>query len=81
MASGALLGARERLSRPQALGALTVGGAWVTGAEKTRGMLAPGYAADLAVLDRDPLAAPVDELTDLTVDLTMVGGEVVHERA
>jgi predicted amidohydrolase YtcJ len=78
MASGAVLGARECLSRMQGLRALTVGGAWVTGAERERGMLAPGYAADLAVLDRDPLTAPIDALTDFTVQLTMVGGEVVH---
>jgi predicted amidohydrolase YtcJ len=79
MASGVVLGARERLSRRQALRALTVGGAWLTDAERDRGVLAPGYAADLAVLDRDPLRAPMHELTDFTARLTMVGGEIVHE--
>ena len=52
----------------------------MTGAEKERGILAPGYAADLAVLDRDPLDAPIAELTDFTAALTMVGGRIVHER-
>jgi predicted amidohydrolase YtcJ len=80
MASGTVLGARQRLSRLQALQVLTVGGAVVTGAERERGILAPGYVADLAVLDRDPLTAPIEELTDFTTGLTVVGGEIVHDQ-
>ena len=79
MASGAVLGPHERLSRLQALHALTVGGAWLTSAEAERGTLAPGSAADLAVLDRDPLTAPIEHVAELTAKLTMVGGVIVHE--
>jgi predicted amidohydrolase YtcJ len=78
MASGAPLGARERLSRAQALRALTVGGAWITFDETARGRLSPGYAADLAVLEHDPLTAPLEALAGQTARLTMVAGEVVH---
>ena len=78
MRSGALLGASERLTRLQALHALAVGGARVTFAERDRGVLAPGKAADLAVLDRDPLTAPAEALEDFTATLTMVGGRIVH---
>jgi predicted amidohydrolase YtcJ len=78
MASGALLGGRERLTRAQALAALTVGGAFVTGVERTRGRLTPGFDADLAVLEHDPLTAPLEALAGQTARLTMVGGEVVH---
>ncbi len=81
MTTGEILGASERLTRVQALRALTVGGAWVTFAERERGVLAPGYAADLAVLDRDPLAAPLEELPGIESRLTVVGGRVVHEEA
>jgi predicted amidohydrolase YtcJ len=78
MTTGDVLGTGQRLSRAQALGALTVGGAWVTFAEREHGVLAPGRAADLAVLDRDPLTAPYEELAETTARLTMVGGQVVH---
>jgi predicted amidohydrolase YtcJ len=78
MASGTLLGARERLTRAQALAAFTVGGAYITRAENERGRLAPGYAADLAVLEHDPLTAPAEALAGQTARLTMVAGEVVH---
>jgi predicted amidohydrolase YtcJ len=78
MTTGQVLGAGERLSRAQALRALTVGGARVTFAERERGVLAPGRAADLAVLDRDPLTVPYRDLAETTARLTMVGGQVVH---
>src|SRR5262249_47640372 len=60
MTSGQVLGPTERLGRLDALRALTTGGAWFGFAERERGMLAPGRLADLAVLDRDPLTAPLD---------------------
>jgi hypothetical protein len=79
MRTGAVVGERERLTRAQALAALTQGGAWVTFAERDRGRLAPGWAADLAVLEHDPLTAPLERLVGQTARLTMVGGEIVHD--
>lgn len=78
MRTGLVVGERERLGRAQALEALTRGGAWVTLAERERGRLAPGWAADLAVLEHDPLGAPLETLVGQTARLTMVGGEIVH---
>jgi predicted amidohydrolase YtcJ len=78
MRTGLVVGPRERLTRAQALAALTRGGAWVTFAERERGRLAPGWAADLAVLEHDPLTAPLEVLVGQTARLTLVGGEIVH---
>jgi predicted amidohydrolase YtcJ len=78
MVTGAPIGAGERLSRRQALAALTTGGAWLTFDEATRGLLAPGRAADLAVLEHDPLTAPLELLAGLTARATMVGGRLIH---
>ncbi len=78
MTSGAVVGPRERLTRLGALRALTVGGAWLTFAERQRGVLAPGRQADLAVLEEDPLTMPLREIESLGCRLTMVGGRVVH---
>ena len=52
--------------------------AWLAGDERSRGKLLPGYLADLVVLDRDPLAIPADELPEVRVVATMVGGRWVH---
>jgi predicted amidohydrolase YtcJ len=38
----------------------------------------PGYVADLAVLETDPLSAPAEVLAGQTARLTMVAGEIVH---
>jgi predicted amidohydrolase YtcJ len=57
----------------QALEATTTAPAWLTGDERRRGKLLPGYAADLVVLDRDPW----DDL-DAEVVATMVAGRWVH---
>jgi predicted amidohydrolase YtcJ len=50
----------------------------LTGDERRRGKLLPGYLADLVVLDRDPLAVPADELPNVQVVATMVGGRWTH---
>jgi predicted amidohydrolase YtcJ len=62
----------------QAIEATTVNPAWLTGDERRRGKLLPGYLADLVVMDRDPLAIPVYELPEAQVVATMVGGRWTH---
>jgi predicted amidohydrolase YtcJ len=67
----------ELLTREQALRALTVNAAWVTGEERERGSLEPGKLADLAVLDQDVMTVPVGRMNATRSLLTMVGGQVV----
>ena len=52
--------------------------AWLARDERRRGKLVPGYLADLVVLDRDPLAIPPEELPEVQVVATMLGGRWVH---
>jgi predicted amidohydrolase YtcJ len=66
------------LTVEQALIASTVNPAWLSGDERRRGKLLPGYLADLVVLSRDPLDCPPDELETVEVVATMVGGRWVH---
>jgi predicted amidohydrolase YtcJ len=70
---------QERVDLETAMRAYTVNNAWVAGEEKIKGRLAPGYLADLAVVDREPFSVAPSALKDLKVVLTMVGGRVVHE--
>jgi predicted amidohydrolase YtcJ len=62
----------------QALHATCVAPAWLTGDERRRGKLLPGYLADVVVLDRDPLDCPPEELGEIHVVATMLGGRWVH---
>ncbi|MGE0004509.1 MAG: amidohydrolase [Parvibaculaceae bacterium] len=75
-----VLGAAQRLTRREALHALTVSGARLTFEEHHKGPLAPGFFADLAVFDADPLTVEAEELKKLSSLLTMVGGRVVFDR-
>jgi predicted amidohydrolase YtcJ len=68
----------ELLTREEALRLYTVGSAWFTFDDHTRGTLEPGRLADLAVLDLDYLTIPETELGRLQSLLTMVGGRVVY---
>lgn len=47
--------------------------------EDKRGMIAPGRAADLVVLDGDPLTCDVDLLPQLRAKLTMLDGRITHD--
>ena len=66
-------------SVPEALEAMTRGGARVELQGRDRGFLAPGALADLAVLSDDPLRLTPDRAAQMRSLLTMVGGEVVHD--
>jgi predicted amidohydrolase YtcJ len=68
----------QAVTLEQALHATCVAPAWLTGEERRRGKLLPGYLADLVVLDRDPLETPSDELGEIQVVATMVGGRWAH---
>jgi predicted amidohydrolase YtcJ len=62
----------------QAFQATTVNPAWLAYDERRRGKLLPGYLADLVVLDCDPFTCPPEELPDVQVVATMVGGRWTH---
>jgi hypothetical protein len=64
----------NRLTAREALIGFTQGPAYAAGMEDRLGRIAPGYLADLVALDRDLLAIPADELLDVKVIGTMVGG-------
>jgi predicted amidohydrolase YtcJ len=68
----------QALTVEQALEASTVSPAWLVGEERRRGKLLPGFLADLVVLDRDPVSVSPDELPEVSVVATMVGGRWVH---
>jgi predicted amidohydrolase YtcJ len=64
----------QALDVQQALEATCVTPAWLSGDERRRGKLLPGYLADLVVLSTDPF----EDLDGCEVVATMVGGRWVH---
>jgi predicted amidohydrolase YtcJ len=74
------LHAEQRINRQQALRLYTINNAYLLLDEKNRGSLEVGKLADFVVIDRDFLACPVDEVRDIQVEQTYVGGKRVYQR-
>jgi predicted amidohydrolase YtcJ len=70
----------ERLTREEALRGFTLDAAWSLFLEKEVGSLEVGKRADLVVFARDIMAVPAAEIPKVDVDMTLVDGEIVHER-
>jgi predicted amidohydrolase YtcJ len=68
----------QRLTLEQALHAVCVAPAWLSHDERVRGTLVPGRYADLVVLDRDPFVCEPEELREVQVAATMLGGRWTH---
>jgi hypothetical protein len=66
----------QRLTREEALRAFTAGAAFAEHAERRRGMIREGYDADLTAFERDILSVAIDELPDVAIAATVVGGRV-----
>jgi hypothetical protein len=74
----ALRRVEELSSREDALRFYTLGSAWFSRDEDKRGSLEVGKLADLAVLSKDYMAVPVDQVGTIESLLTMVGGKIVY---
>ena len=77
--SGRVLGPSQAVGTYDALRAVTIRAAYQYFDEKERGSIAPGKAADLVVLDRDPLTAPAGQLRDIRVCRTIKDGQTVFQ--
>jgi len=69
----------QRMTRAQALQALTLSAAFATFQEKERGTIEPGKLADFTVLSADIMQIPEAEILHTRCLMTIVGGEVVYE--
>ena len=78
--SEAPLHPEQNLTREQAIRLYTINNAFLTFEETRKGSLEPGKLADFIVLDRDILSCPVDEVKDIKVEATYLGGARVYVR-
>lgn len=78
--SGQVLAPEERLTAAEALQLYTFNGAYAGFEENDKGSLELGKLADFIVVDRDVLRIPIDQLKDVQVLKTFVGGELVYDK-
>ncbi|GAA2070543.1 amidohydrolase [Actinomadura alba] len=78
---GRAVGPGERVAVDEALAAYTRGGAYACRRDDVLGSVTAGKLADLVVLADDPRKAEVSRIADIEVLATLVGGDLVHDRA
>ena len=74
-----VVGPEQAMTIDEALYAHTMGGAYADFSENKKGSLEPGKFADLIVWHDNPYTVATADILKLTIDLTMVGGKVVHQ--
>jgi predicted amidohydrolase YtcJ len=78
--TGKVVGSGQRISAEEAVRMMTINGAYAVFEEDSRGSIEPGKLADLVVLSEDPLTVPDDQLKNIEVLMTIVGGKKVHSK-
>lgn len=74
------LNANEAVSLDTMLRAYTANGAWLMHQEDQTGVIKPGMAADLVVLEKDLFSIPATEVGEVAVTMTLFEGEIVYRR-
>ncbi|MFU8883257.1 MAG: amidohydrolase [Rhodobacterales bacterium] len=69
----------ERIELLDILAAYTIGGAYAEHTEDRKGMLRPGYLADVVILDGDIEQTPHDQIGAMRVQKTICGGRIVWD--
>jgi predicted amidohydrolase YtcJ len=69
----------QKITLEEALRCYTAGPAYAMFAERDRGKLAPGYLADLTLVDQDLSAIRPENIERASIRGTVVGGKVVYQ--
>lgn len=78
--SGNIWGPKQRISVDEALKVATLNGAYASHEEKTKGSITAGKLADFTMLATDPHDVNPDEIKNIQVVRTVVGGRTVHPK-
>ncbi|MFC2047880.1 amidohydrolase [Chloroflexota bacterium] len=78
-ASGQQLLPGECISANQALAMYTINAAYASFEEGVKGSITQGKLADLVLLSDDPTRVPPEQIKDIKVEMTIIGGKVVYE--
>jgi len=79
-AEGKVYGAKQRVSAEEALRAWTLGGAFASFEEQSKGSITAGKLADFVVLSADLTRVAPNMIKDIHVEKTVIGGKVVFEQ-
>ena len=78
--AGEILGANQAITAAEAIFLYTMASAYASFEENIKGSITPGKLGDLVVLREDPRRVNPDEIKDIPVEMTVVGGEIRYKK-
>jgi len=78
--SGNVWGPKQRVTLDEALTIATINGAYASHEETVKGSISPGKYADFVMLARDPHEVNPDEIKNIQVVRTVVGGKTMYPK-
>ncbi|MBP1719441.1 MAG: amidohydrolase [Deltaproteobacteria bacterium] len=78
--AGEILGANQSITAAEAIFLYTMASAYASFEEDIKGSITPGKLGDLVVLGDDPRRVNPDEIKNIPVEMTVVGGEVRYKK-
>ncbi len=77
-AKGEILGEDQQIDVYSALKSITIWGAYQFHEEQIKGSLEAGKLADFVILEQNPLAIPKEDIKDIVISSTTIGGKCVY---
>jgi predicted amidohydrolase YtcJ len=75
---GIARGENQKVSVDEAIKVWTLGGAYATFEENSKGSITPGKLADFVILQRDPREVPPGTIKDIVLEATYLGGQRIY---
>jgi len=75
---GRVWGPNQKVTVDEALTITTINGAYASSEEQLKGSITAGKLADFVVLEKDPHDVNPDEIMNIKVNRTVVGGKTVY---
>jgi predicted amidohydrolase YtcJ len=77
---GEPIASEQAISVMEALRLYTINAAYAEFGENIKGSIEPGKLADLTILDQDISTIPVEQIKNVKIEKTIVGGKIVYQR-
>ena len=77
--SGQMLNPAEKLTAAEVIKMYTLNAAYASHEENIKGSISPGKLADMVLFSANPTKVSAEEIKDIKVQMTVIGGKVVWE--